>query len=109
MNPQSDDLELAIIVLILVYATWRMFFRNKITPRKASSEDLSIIERYLSGRLDSIRREVDFTEGYMQALSGVSHISPPLAAKIRDMDKKYEKLKSEEFKVVTLLKRAEGI
>ena len=106
---QSDDLELAIIVLILIYATWRIFFRNKKTPAKASSEDLSIIEKYLNNRLDTIRREVDYTEGYIQALSGVSHISSPIAGKIRDIDKKYEKLKTEEFKVVTLLKRAEGL
>lgn len=101
MEPKT--IELGIIILILLYATYVLFFKQDKTYETPVSYGTGIVEQYLTHRLESIRRDIEYAEGFMQALSGVSNITP-VSDKIKEVDRKYEKLKAEEFKVLSIIK-----
>lgn len=106
MDPKT--IKLGIIVLILVYATYVLFFKQDKTYDKPVNYGTGIVEQYLAHRLESIRREIEYAEGFMQALSGVSNITP-VSDKIKEVDRKYEKLKAEEFKVLSIMKASNSV
>ena len=98
----DNQIQLAVIVIIILFCTYKLFFEHKVKLETLNTKkEDKATKQYLKYRLDAVRRELDYTEGYMQALSGVSRVEPVLD-KIQELDEQYEKLKKEEFKLMTL-------
>lgn len=92
----------AIIVVVIAIASYWIFIRK--TPEAIISGDpsVSMMIRYLNNRLDVIRQATDYSEGFMQALGNVAHISD-VNDKIAIVDKQYEEFKAEERNIMRLL------
>lgn len=102
---------LTIVVIILIIYTYKLFWNKPneealsgSNKRNVSGSNVTKMQKYLNRRLREIRSELDQSEGFMQALSGVSHIAE-VDEKIRESDERFTELKNEEHEILQMLNR----
>lgn len=98
---------LALVAIVVIVITYKLFFKTEgYQPENPSviqvPEEQSEMREYLTYRLDQVREGIQQTEGYMQALQNVAHITD-VSDKIGTADFQQQNFRNEERVLLGLL------